>query len=306
LNVRWKESVERAIAASTGRSSAIVGSIACAGGCIHHASIVELADARRYFIKRSEVARSGMFAAEADGLRALGNVGSIRVPRVIAVADPDAPGDCESQPFLVLEAIETSEAPRSFHREFGRRLAELHAAARGDTFGFSRGNWIGSTPQPNPSTKDWVDFWRIARLGHQLSLVRRRYPRDDEIQRLGTKLLDRLDRIISEPDEAPTLLHGDLWSGNYLVDENGSPVLIDPAVYWGRREADLAMTRLFGGFPRDFYEGYEETWPLEPGSDVRMAIYGLYHLLNHLVIFGTGYREPCLAVLRSHANAHES
>ncbi len=217
------------------------------------------------------------------------------MPRVIAVGD-----EKEGPPFLVLEAIDTGRRGEGFFETFGRRFAELHRKATGERFGFERDNYIGSTPQPNRWSDDWCEFWRRQRLGFQLDLARRRGLSDRTLDRLGDALLERLDELIGEPAEPPTLLHGDLWggNGNYMVDEEGAPVLIDPAAYFGRREADLAMTRLFGGFDARFYAAYEEVWPLSPGAETRLDVYKLYHLLNHLNLFGGGYRSSSIDVLR--------
>ena len=167
-------------------------------------------------------------------------------------------------------------------------------------FGFEEDNYIGATPQPNAWTDDWVTFFAEQRLGFQLRLAA-----DNgfggELARLGERLLSRLGELIDEPAEPACLLHGDLWGGNYLCDAEGQPVLIDPAAYYGRREAELAMTTLFGGFDSAFYGAYEEAWPLAPGSAERLEIYKLYHLLNHLNLFGGGYLGGCLGVLRRFA-----
>ena len=168
----------------------------------------------------------------------------------------------------------------------------------GETHGFAHDNYLGSTPQQNPWQVDACELWRRHRLGYQLELARHNGQSNAELDRLGDRLLDRLDQWLGTLDEPASLLHGDLWSGNYLVSTAGQPVLIDPAVYCGPREADLAMTQLFGGFERSFYEAYESSWPLPPGSGERLEIFKLYHLLNHLNLFGGGYRASCLAILR--------
>ncbi|HEX9734025.1 MAG TPA: fructosamine kinase family protein [Thermoanaerobaculia bacterium] len=266
---------------------------AAGGGSINQGRVAQLADGRRFFVKTNPSPPPRMFECEAEGLRALAAAGALRVPRVIAVG-----GENEGAPALVLEAIDAGRPGEGFFARFGRAFAELHRATRGERFGFARDNYIGSTTQANRWTEDWCEFWRRHRLGFQLDLARRRGLSDSTLDRLGERLLDRLDELIGEPDEPPCLLHGDLWSGNYMVDVDGEPVLIDPAVYYGRREADLAMTRLFGGFTASFYDAYEELWPLAPGTQERQEVYKLYHLLNHLNLFGGGYRSSCIDVLR--------
>ncbi len=279
----------------TGEPTRIVGSQPAAGGCINRAEVARLADGRTYFVKSNPAPLPAMFEREAEGLTALAATGTIRVPGPLGAGDARSGGI----PFLVTEAIVTGPPRDDFSEIFGRRFAHLHqAAAATEGFGFEHDNFIGATPQPNPWTPDWCDFWRHHRLGHQLDLARRAGLSDRTLDRLGDRLLDRLDELLGEPDEPPCLLHGDLWGGNYMVDQDGEPVLIDPAAYYGRREADLAMTQLFGGFDERFYAAYEEIWPLAPGSSDRLQVYQLYHLLNHLNLFGGGYRESCLVILR--------
>ncbi len=290
-----RTAVEQLIAAETGAGARIVETRAAGGGCIHRAEVVELEGGRRYFVKSNPAPPPRIFEREAEGLAALAAAGAIRVPEPLGTGE-------RPMPFLVMEAIEAGRRRSGFSAAFGRRFARLHRAnadAGGtvERFGFDRDNHIGATPQPNPWTGDWVDFFRRHRLGHQLALAREKGVSDPALERLGDRLLRRLDDLIGEPDEPPCLLHGDLWSGNFMVGEAGEPVLVDPAAYYGRREADLAMTRLFGGFDRRFYAAYEEVWPLAPGSGERLEIYKLYHLLNHLNLFGRGYRDGCVSIM---------
>jgi fructosamine-3-kinase len=165
-------------------------------------------------------------------------------------------------------------------------LAALHRI-EGNRFGWWRGNHIGATPQPNDPSPDWPDFWRQRRLGFQLDLAARQGHRG-RLQGLGERLLERLPALLDHRPR-PSLLHGDLWGGNLAYDPDGRPVVFDPAVYHGDREADLAMTELFGGFPSRFYAAYQAAWPLDPAYRVRKVLYNLYHVLNHLNLFGGGY-----------------
>ncbi len=309
MEASLRAAVEALIDEQTGDVSRIVGSQPASGGCIHRAEIVELSDGRRYFVKsnpslatasgRTDLAPT-IFEREAKGLAALAATRTIRVPRPLGTG-------AEPMPFLVMEAIDTGRRRGGFFTDFGRRFARLHLAnnssgsRRVERFGFDHDNHIGATPQPNPWTESWTDFFRHHRLGHQLSLARGNGLSDSTLERLGERLLERLDELVGEPNEPPCLLHGDLWSGNYMVDATGEPALIDPAAYYGRREADLAMTHLFGGFDSTFYAAYEEIWPLAPGSGERIELYKLYHLLNHLNLFGRGYRDGCVSILKRFA-----
>ena len=237
-----------------------------------------------------------MFESEAAGLDALRQTKTIRVAEVFGV------GEADSGYTMVLEAIESTSPSGDFFERFGRSLASLH---RGDLqhqtpprFGFEKDNFLGATPQPNPWTSDWTEFWSESRLGFQLNLARENGYGGKELQSLGENLRSRLDSLISEPNELPAIIHGDLWSGNWLCDENNQPVLIDPAAYYANREAEFGMTTLFGGLPKQFYEAYNEAWPMEHGWQERVAIYRLYHLLNHLNLFGNSYLSDCFEILR--------
>lgn len=247
------------------------------GGCINRA--FSLSDGHRsFFVKLNDAACLPMFEAEAAGLVELAASGTLRVPR------PLGTGAADGQAYLVLEHI--AFGGRGDAALAGRQLAAMHQTRRG-RFGWDRDNTIGATPQPNDPTADWVDFWRRQRLGFQLSLAARNgYGGRLQIQ--GEKLLAGLTGLLDHNPE-PSLLHGDLWGGNLGYDDQGAPVVFDPAVYFGDREADLAMTELFGGFPDRFYAAYREAWPVEAGYRIRKHLYNLYHVLNHLNLFGGGY-----------------
>ncbi|MBX3729712.1 MAG: fructosamine kinase family protein [Candidatus Sumerlaeia bacterium] len=290
--------VEELIARETGRRGRVVGRTASGGGCINNAETVSLDDGRRFFLKSNPDPLPRLFECEAAGLRALAEAGTIRVPHPVGTGG----GESDVPPFLVMEWIEPGAPGPRYQQELGHGFARLHRETHAPRFGFEHDNYIGATPQPNGWTDDWIAFWRERRLGFQLALARRKGLSDSRMDRLGEKLLARLDEFLAEPAEPPCLLHGDLWGGNAMADCQGAPVLIDPAAYYGRREADLAMTQLFGGFTRDFYRAYEEIWPLAPGSDARLDIYRLYHLLNHLNLFGGSYHASCLAILRRYAD----
>jgi fructosamine-3-kinase len=315
--IRLIESVQRLIEVKTGREARIRSRTTAGGGCINHAEVLTLEDGRQFFLKSNARPLPGMFAREAEGLAALGAVGEVRVPGVIGwggggerALEHEHEREREREhehgtqriqtgvPYLLLEYIEQGRPGKGFFEAFGRGLARLHRGAQATRFGFEHDNYIGATQQPNGWSENWAAFCREKRLGFQLALARRNDLSDGAMNRCGERLLERLDELIGEPEEPACLLHGDLWGGNYLVDERGEAVLIDPAAYYGRREADLAMTFLFGGFDGRFYRAYEEVWPLAAGSGERLEIYKLYHLLNHLNLFGGGYYGSCMAILR--------
>jgi fructosamine-3-kinase len=249
------------------------------GGCINTA--VRLADGERtYFVKLNQASLLEMFEAESEGLQAMSETHSIRVPRPLCY------GMTEDQSYLVMEYIDMGHAGRDGRATAGRQLAEMHRASW-EYFGWQRDNTIGSTPQPNTPNSNWVDFWREQRLGFQLRLAARN-GYGGSLQHGGERLLEGFHHLIDH-DPQPSLLHGDLWGGNMAYDHQGQPVIFDPAVYYGDREADLAMTELFGGFGNAFYDAYRESWPLASGYATRKTLYNLYHILNHLNLFGGGY-----------------
>lgn len=301
-----ENSLRRAIEArlkAAGRSDRVVSSSPVSGGCIHDALSLELADGSSVFLKTAPVSLdpSGgrdIFLREAEGLRALAAVDALRIPAVLATADGSQRSEVPGTAFLLLEAVRSGRPSEDFFPRFGRQLADLHRRATADRFGFDHDNYLGATPQPNGWTSKWVDFWAEHRLGHQIRLARQRGLLGSELETRCERLIQRLPDLIGFVTEPPSLLHGDLWSGNFMVDADGEPVLIDPAAYYGHREAELAMCRLFGGFDRSFFRAYESSWPLKPGASERLDLYQLYHLLNHLNLFGSGYRSQCLGLLR--------
>lgn len=236
--------------------------------------------AQDWFVKTNERTGLDMFEAEAEGLGALAAADAIRVPRVLCT------GLAENTSYIVMQYLKLGPAGSGGQRLAGRQLAALHAR-QADLFGWERDNTIGSTPQINTRNADWIGFWREHRLGYQLQLAAAR-GHGGRLQAAGHKLLERFPALIDHAPR-PALLHGDLWSGNLGFDAAGRPVIFDPAVYYGDPEADLAMTELFGGFSGDFYAAYAEAAPVDPGYRVRKTLYNLYHVLNHLNLFGSGY-----------------
>jgi fructosamine-3-kinase len=264
------------------------------GGCINHGARVETADGP-VFLKYNPQSPAGMFAAEAYALDQLREqAAELAVPHVIAHAEAD--GDAPA--WLALEWLEPAPRSAEFLERLGRGLAQMHRAAVERSWGWDRDNFIGSLAQQNAPSDTWPGFWRGRRLGPQLDLARRsgRLPgREADWERL----LDRLPAVLRLADEdGPSLLHGDLWSGNVLPATAG-PALIDPATYRGHREADLAMADLFGGFGDRFHAAYREVWPLQPGYEARRPVYQLYYLLGHVNLFGGGYAGQTAEMLRT-------
>lgn len=253
---------------------------AVGGGSINRAYRIDCG-AGPVFLKVNTRASADMFTAEAAGLDAIREARAVATPAVIGL------GETSDHAWLALEWIDfVANAPRAA-AQLGRELAALHAHT-GEYFGWRRDNTIGSTPQPNTPTEAWIDFWREHRLGFQLELAARNgLPR--ECERQVAAVMGRLEKYFDGYRPEPSLLHGDLWGGNWGATLDGVPHIYDPAVYFGDREADLAMTRLFGGFGERFYRGYQAAWPLAPGWERRVALYNLYHLLNHFNLFGAGY-----------------
>lgn len=274
------EGISRTVAAASGLPFAISARHAAGGGCINAAWVIE-GEGRRYFVKVNEAASLPMFEAEAEGLRELARAAAIRVP------EPVCCGAAGGSAFLVLEHLSLGHGGTRAAARLGEQLACLHRVTA-PQFGWRRANTIGATLQANDWTSDWLIFWRRHRLGFQLDLAARKgcpaRLRDE-----GARLLETFPQLFQGYAPVPSLLHGDLWSGNAAYDESGMPVIFDPAVYYGDREADLAMTELFGGFPQDFYAAYRRNWPLDSGYAVRRTLYNLYHILNHFNLFGGGY-----------------
>ena len=258
------------------------------GGCINNGARLETEDRRSYFLKWSATAPPGLFEDESDGLRALRNANALRVPEVMAH------GGGESLPWLLMEWVEPGRPGPEYGRLLGEGLARLHGDPQPLGPGWPRDNWIGSLPQCNAPAPNWGVFWRDHRIMPQLERARSR-------GFLRTEILDRVVDLIPEAlsdVDGVSLLHGDLWAGNGFADEVGRPVLIDPAVYRGHGEVDLAMTELFGGFPRDMYAAYHAIQEIPEEYYVyRRDLYQLYYLLVHVNLFGRSYEGQTLDVV---------
>lgn len=268
------------IAVTTGRPFQVEAQRLAGGGSINTGYVLE-GSGQRYFVKLNTAVLLSMFDAEAEGLHELARTELIRVP------EPICWGTQSDSAYLVLEYLDLGRGRDTSFQDLGRRLAQLHRV-QGSHYGWHRHNTIGSTPQINTRTENWLEFWQQHRLGYQLSLAARKGHRG-KLQRQGDRLLAELPQWLRGYQPVPSLLHGDLWGGNFAVDAQGTPVIFDPAVYYGDREADLAMTELFGGFSSGFYQAYAAHWPLDSGYEVRKVLYNLYHVLNHLNLFGGGY-----------------
>lgn len=266
------------ISRTTGRSFTAAESRSVGGGCINQG--YRLSDGEQsYFVKLNQAAQIAMFEAEAAGLNQMVETQTIRVPRPLCY------GTVETTGYLVLEWLDLRSGSSQAWEEMGRQLAAMHKASSGRGFGWERNNTIGSTPQINSWTPDWMEFFTQHRIGYQLSLARRRggqFPKQDQ-------LLVAIPNLLAGHTPQPSLVHGDLWSGNAAIAKSGEPVIFDPATYYGDREVDLAMTELFGGFPAEFYRGYDQVWAIDPGYKHRKPLYNLYHILNHFNLFGGGY-----------------
>ncbi len=272
----WEDIVEH-IFAVTGKALRLSNAQPIGGGCINEAYRLD-GDGGPYFAKLNRHDELEMLEAEADGLRDIAATGTIRVPH------PICHGISGNRAYLVLEHIELGGGSPQSETELGRSLAALHAVPQAG-FGWRRDNTIGSTPQPNPASDNWVAFLREHRLGSQCRLAKR-----NGLSLDGTdELLEQLDSFFTGYEPRPSLLHGDLWSGNIAFAPGGEPVIFDPATYCGDREAEFGLAEMFGGFGSAFWSAYEAEWPLDPGFGKRKLLYRLYHTLNHFNIFGGVY-----------------
>ena len=299
-----------AISDATQRQFEVHGATSVGGGCINEAFRLKGTNGESYFLKLNNAQHHPMFVAEMAGLGAIAATNAIRVPQ------PIAHGIAGGQSYLVLEYLELG--PRGNAKLLGEQLAALHrftserreaqpAAEEvnsghsrpgccatpchgrpGKNFGFAKDNFIGATLQPNGWKESWIDFWREQRLGFQLRLAAEN-GYGGQLHSLGGKLLEALPVFFEDYTPQPSLLHGDLWSGNHAFTANGTPAIFDPASYYGDRECDIAMTELFGGYAAAFYAAYRAAWPLDAGYANRRDLYNLYHILNHANLFGGGY-----------------
>jgi len=260
------------------------------GGCINSGYIIQ-SNTNRYFIKLNQASLISMFKAEFTGLTEIAKTNTIKVPKPILF------GKTSEHAFLVLEYIEIFTGNQQSDSQLGHQLAALHKAPQ-EFFGWHQENTIGSTPQINTATDQWPVFWQTNRLDFQLSLAEQNGFKGNLIES-GKRLSNTLHHFFKGYSPQPSLLHGDLWSGNVAMTKKGKAIIYDPACYYGDRETDIAMTELFGDFSQHFYDAYNESYPLDSAYSTRKTLYNLYHILNHLNLFGLSYQQQAQNMIDS-------
>lgn len=289
------ESFAEALVGLFGNSVSITQTDRLSGGDINKAYGLTLNTGHHVFMKANSKQNVSFFKAEAAGLSAIEKTHAIGTPKILCTGTDN--GEDVGYSFLLLEFIKSAKPKKDYWETFARDLAAMHSADVDDKYGFFADNFIGATEQINTPKERWIDFFRENRLEYQFKKADSYFSASDRTK--ITKLLDSLEKFLVEP-ASPSLLHGDLWSGNVMCGADGKAMLIDPACYIGHAEADLAMTELFGGFPENFYSAYKEVRPLEPGYEERRDLYNLYHLLNHLNLFGPTYLTPVLSIIEEY------
>lgn len=273
-----------------GENVSVEKSSPISGGCIHNAQKISLADGRTFFLKENQKDSASLLATEFEGLRRLEATGVVNVP------SPIQWGTEGNSSFLLMEWIEPGSSSSRSSARLGEMLAQLHLAEDNAQFGLEFNNFIGSTPQANKWCNNWAEFFVTWRIKPQIELARNRGYSFSEIK--ADSFWQKLETLLSV-NPAPSLLHGDLWSGNYLIDQSGQPYLIDPAPYWGHHEAEFGILTMFGGFEPAFFDAYHTLIPQAEGFAERLRIYQLYHYLNHLNLFGGSYLGQCQRLLRA-------
>ncbi|MEL6581447.1 MAG: fructosamine kinase family protein [Cyanobacteria bacterium J06621_12] len=282
----WTE-ITRAISQAIGQEFAIANTQSVSGGCINQGYKISSSDSSVYFVKINDAAQVEMFAAEALGLKQMHATETITVPQ------PVCWGTAGNSSYIVLQWLDLARGNDQGWTAMGHQLAAMHRAGTNNNFGWSQNNTIGSTPQINTWMDNWADFFAQQRIGYQLKLAQRRGGSFPESNRVVNAVREKL----TDRKPQPSLVHGDLWSGNAAIAADGSPIILDPATYYGDRETDIAMTELFGGFPGAFYHGYNQAWQLDHGYEQRKNIYNLYHVLNHFNLFGGGYGNQARRII---------
>ena len=279
---------EAAIFQTTGTQAVIRSTKFVSGGCINNTLKIET-DHGPFFLKWNDDEDNDMFEKEALGLELLNKQGVISLPATLGT------GRIQSKNYLVLEYLEKHPPKTDFWEDFGTAIARLHKITS-SKYGLDHDNYIGKLPQNNSFKDSWIDFFIEKRLEVQLGLAIYNNQIDQEFAKKFRMIYAQLPGLL--PNEPPSLLHGDLWSGNFMSGKGGNPFIFDPAVYFGHREMELAFSRLFGGFDRQFYQSYNVEYPIEPGFDNRIDIYNLYPLLVHVNLFGASYLSGIERTLR--------
>ena len=301
MNILTANSLDQAITTVFGENLRIVSRRPVHGGDINESYCLSLSDGSAVFMKCNTLKNLPFFEAEAKGLEALRRTNAIGVPRALAIGTDKT----QRMSFLLMEYLEHAARLTRYWEIFGRELAVLHradctefaAAGQGRPFGFTHDNYIGASPQMNTPKENWITFFRECRLLPQIKMAERYL--DSGMRKQCTKLLDHLDSYLTEP-KFPSLIHGDLWSGNAVCGPNGKAWILDPAAYVGNYEAELAMTELFGSNPNTFYEAYDEIIPIDSGYRDRRDLYNLYHMLNHLNLFGASYLGSVQRIIKKY------
>jgi len=285
----WKTKAEQLLSEKLNTSVTILSDSHVGGGSINDAKVINTT-AGKFFVKINSAFRyPGMFEKEAKGLSLLAEVNIINVPEVVCF------GEDKAEAFLMLNYIQSTTKMPGFWNHFGEELATLHRNTNA-LFGLDYDNYIGSLPQSNRQHDNWPEFFREERLEPMVSTAYNNGRINRSMLQSFEKFYYRLDDLF--PVEPPSLIHGDLWGGNFMVGTNGEPVLIDPALYYGHREMDLGMSQLFGGFDRQFYDAYHRAYPLEPGWRERLDFCNLYPLMVHVNLFGGGYANSVKSILK--------
>ena len=290
MEILTANSLDQAITSLFGENLRIISKRPVHGGDINESYCLSLSDGSAVFMKCNAIKNLSFFEAEAKGLEALRGTETIGVPKALAMGTDKT----QRMSFLLMEYLERAAKLTGYWEMFGRELAAMHRAdctefaeaGQGRPFGFTHDNYIGASPQINTPKENWITFFRECRLLPQIKMAERYL--DSKMRKQFTKLMDHLDSYLVEP-KFPSLIHGDLWSGNSVCGPNGKAWILDPAVYVGHYEAELAMTELFGGNPQSFYDAYHEVTPIDSGYHDRRDLYNLYHMLNHLNLFGGTY-----------------
>ena len=283
---QW-QSIAEHIEQTTGQYFSVGQQQVMSGGSINAAFLLTGNDGQQYFVKTNRTGQKAMFEAEARGLQEIASSNTLKVPQLVCF------GENQVQSYIVLEYLDM--AGQADQRLLGEQLAAMHQNTA-EQFGWEINNTIGATFQSNDWMDNWLSFWSEQRLGFQLQLAAQN-GYGGELQSLGEKLLVEMPKLFTGREIKASMLHGDLWGGNVAGLKDRTPVIFDPAFYYGDREADLAMTYVFGGFGPDFYASYQNAFPLDDGFVVRKTFYNIYHIINHLNLFAGGYHGQAIYML---------